>query len=300
MRNLRSLALVVPASLLLAAGCAGQVDDDGDADVQTVGQGLVSAKRPLSGYVLTPHGYYHQSCVQELADDDVSEALAPCAYPRLILRSDAAAAAATTNGWVEDADWTSPSPATKLTSTFGVPSAPSSSAGQVVFFFPGMEPSDGTIILQPVLQWGASAAGGGASWAIASWSCGPSCVHSKLTTVRAGDTIVGTITGSSCSSAGACSWKIVTADTTSGRSTTLNTRGDTESYVWLFGGVLEAYGVSACKQYPASGKESFASVDFYDAKGDLLAPSYASDLLGTSPSCSFHVAPSTNGAVLTF
>ena len=101
MRNLRSLAfaLVVPASLLLA-GCAGSIDD-GDADVQTVGQGLVSAKRPLAGYVLTPHGYYHESCVAELADDAMAEALAPCAYPRLVLRSDATtAAAATTNGWV--------------------------------------------------------------------------------------------------------------------------------------------------------------------------------------------------------
>jgi hypothetical protein len=262
MRNLRSLALALPASLLLA-GCAGQADDDGAAD-----------------------------------DELDFAALTPCAYPRLVLRSDAAAA--TTNGWVEDADWTSPSPATRLTSTFGVPSAPSSSAGQVVFFFPGMEPRDGTIILQPVLQWGASAAGGSASWGIASWSCGPSCVHSKLAAARAGDTIVGTITGSSCSSTGACSWKIVTTDASSGKSTTLSTRGDKESYVWLFGGVLEAYGVSACKQYPASAKETFSAVDFYDTKGDLLAPSYAADVLGTSPSCSFHVAPSTSGAALNY
>ena len=310
MRNFRPFALV-SASLLLV-GCAGQADDDGSDDVQTIGQGLVSATRPLPGYVLTPHGYYHESCVHELADDSeldvaaqavvaadgTTQALASCAYPRLVLR--AAAAAATTNGWVEDADWTSPSAATRMTSTFGVPTAPSSSAGQVVFFFPGMEPRDGTIILQPVLQWGASAAGGSASWGIASWSCGPSCVHSKLTAVRAGDSIAGSITGSSCSSAGACSWKIVTTDSTTGKSTTLSTRGDTESYVWLFGGVLEAYGVSACKQYPASGKETFSAVDFYDGGGHLLAPAYTADLLGTSPSCSFHVAPSTSGAALTY
>jgi hypothetical protein len=307
-RILSAVVLVVPA-LLLAPGCSGQVDED--PHVQTLSQGLVSALRPLDGYVLTPHGYYHQSCVHEVPDGaevgvggrvmlaDGSERQLPgCNHPRLVLRNEAVEP--TTNGWVEDANWTSPSPATKLTSRFGVPSAPSASAGQVVFFFPGMEPSDGTIILQPVLQWGASAAGGGDDWEIASWSCGPSCVHSKLVKVASGDTLIGDITGSSCSPTGQCTWKIVTKDNNSGKSTTLTTHGDAESYVWLFGGVLEAYGISACNQYPSNGHETFSSVNFFDEAGNRLAPSYSADLLGTTPSCSFRVAPTGSSAALTF
>jgi hypothetical protein len=290
-------------------GCGGQLEDD--PHVQVLSQGLVSALRPPAGYVPTPHGYYHQSCVHEipegaaahvnghvaLADGSMTQ-LPSCNYPRLVLRHDAINP--TTNGWVEDANWTSPSAATRLTSRFSVPAAPSSSSGQVVFFFPGMEPADGTIILQPVLQWGVSAAGGGTNWQIASWSCGPSCVHSKLVKVNTGDSLIGTISGSSCSSTGQCSWKIVTKDATTGKSTTLTTQGDSESYVWLFGGVLEAYGIDTCDQYPANGKETFSSVDFFDQSGNLLAPSYAADVLGAAPACSFRVAPTGSGATITF
>jgi hypothetical protein len=310
MSPLRTLvpALVLPALSLV--GCAGQIDTD--PQVQTVSQGLVSADRVLADYVATPHGYYHQSCVHELPDgaeldvdgrvtlaDGTAQQLPACNYPRLIVRPNAAAQDET-DGWVEYSSFTSATPATRLASRMTVPAAPSSAAGQVVFFFPGMEPADGTIILQPVLQWGESAAGGGDSWEMASWSCGPSCVHSKLAKTATGDTLIGDITGSSCTSSGQCSWKIVTEDSTTGKSTTLTTHGDTESYVWLFGGVLEAYGITACNQYPTTGKETFSAVDFYDVNGNYLSASYTGTQTGVSPSCNFKVTPSTSGAVLNF
>ena len=78
----------------------------------------------------------------------------------------------------------------------------------------------GSNIRQPVLQWGTSPAGGGNSWGIASWSCGPQCVHSKLVAVNAGDSITGP-----------------------------STKGDTKAYTWMQAGVLEAYKVSG--QYRA-------------------------------------------------
>jgi hypothetical protein len=50
-------------------------------------------------------------------------------------------------------------------------------------------------IIQPVLQWGPSAAGGGAYWAIASWYVGGSgAVYSALQTVAPGDSIFGNMT----------------------------------------------------------------------------------------------------------
>jgi hypothetical protein len=50
-------------------------------------------------------------------------------------------------------------------------------------------------IIQPVLQWGSSAAGGGPYWAIASWFVGGAhTVYSELKIVNAGDTILGNMT----------------------------------------------------------------------------------------------------------
>jgi hypothetical protein len=300
--------------LALPLAACGAVDDP-EAQIESVSAGLVSARKVPVDYVATPRGYYHKSCVHELDDGAEVDAagrvtlptgerteLPACAHPRLVLRASGAtpAAAATTNGWVEDANWFSATPVTRMTSTFGVPKAPAASAGQTIFFFPGMEPHDGTIILQPVLQWGSSGAGGGSDWEIASWSCGPSCIHSKLVPVKSGDTLSGTITGSSCSATGQCSWKIVTTDSTSGKSTTLTTHGDTESYFWLFGGVLEAYSVSDCNEYPSSPTEVFSKVNFFDHSGNLLAPAFSADVLGAQPACSFHVAPSTHGVSLTY
>jgi hypothetical protein len=264
-----------------------------------------------SGYVKTPHGLYHQSCVHELPDGaelDASgnvvledgtamPALATCGYQRAMLN--AAVSGPVTNGWVEYAAAFAPLPITKMTSKFTVPAAPAESTGQLVYFFPGVEPLDGTIILQPVLQWGTSPAGGGNSWGIASWSCGPQCVHSKLVAVNAGDSITGSITGSNCNAAGACSWKIYSNDTTTGHATTLSTKGDTKAYTWMQSGVLEAYNVSGCGQYP-SASEVFSKVAFYTAKGLIQAPAWQPAELGTQPSCNFNVTTSATGATLAY
>ncbi len=242
-------------------------------------------------YVATPNGLYHASCVYDVGDAAVAHAdgsvtladgttlqIAPCQYPR----GAPDAKAPTTNGWVLDSNWTSPSPATRMTSTFVVPAAPSTLNGQLDYFFPGMEPADGSIILQPVLSYGNSPAGGGNEWGIASWSCGSNCIHSKFHVVNAGDTLLGTIAGSSCTSAGACDWKIVTTDVTTPATVTLSTTGDKEAYVWLFGGVLEAYNVSDCDEYPASGTEVFSAVNFFDATGAQLVPAYTNAVLDKS------------------
>ncbi|KAF7319301.1 hypothetical protein HMN09_00267600 [Mycena chlorophos] len=76
------------------------------------------------------------------------------------------------SGWVTYASWVNSdtsTPITKFTTNFVVPPAPKSYTGQTVFLFPGLMPETGTSILQPVLQYGPSAAGGGEYWAVASW-----------------------------------------------------------------------------------------------------------------------------------
>ena len=76
------------------------------------------------------------------------------------------------SGWIAYSYWTNTgTPITYFTTNWVVPSAPTSQASQTVFLFNGMQ--DGatstSYIVQPVLQWGPSAAGGGKYWAITNW-----------------------------------------------------------------------------------------------------------------------------------
>ncbi|KAF8319997.1 hypothetical protein DL93DRAFT_2153037 [Clavulina sp. PMI_390] len=80
-------------------------------------------------------------------------------------------------GWTAYTGWSNSdanSPINSFTTSWTVPPAPQTNNGQTIFLFNSIEPAQGNAILQPVLQWGGSAAGGGAYWAVASWYLGPS------------------------------------------------------------------------------------------------------------------------------
>jgi hypothetical protein len=74
-------------------------------------------------------------------------------------------------GWVTFAQWqnTSSSPITNLTSNWVVPSLPTTDDGQTIYIFNGLQLSDGSDVLQPVLQYGSSNAGDPNGWGIANW-----------------------------------------------------------------------------------------------------------------------------------
>lgn len=99
-------------------------------------------------------------------------------------------------GWIADTRWNRPGPpVTSFRTTWTVPPAPSTQHGQVVFLFNGIQ--NNSMILQPVLQWGHSGAGGGNDWAVASWYAdgqGGQAFHSSLSSVSAGDRLVGVMT----------------------------------------------------------------------------------------------------------
>ncbi|KAJ3204118.1 hypothetical protein HDU83_006041 [Entophlyctis luteolus] len=80
------------------------------------------------------------------------------------------------SGWVADATWynTLGSPIDYFTSTWSVPPVPETYHTQTVFIFNSIEPAAFNAILQPVLQYGPSAAGGGEYWAVANWYLDPS------------------------------------------------------------------------------------------------------------------------------
>ncbi|KAF7294564.1 hypothetical protein MIND_00992900 [Mycena indigotica] len=78
--------------------------------------------------------------------------------------------------------------------TWTVPPAPAANHGQTIFLFNSIEPGSFDGIMQPVLQWGRSAAGGGPQWMLASWYLYPGgTFFSPLVGVSVGQRLQGEV-----------------------------------------------------------------------------------------------------------
>lgn len=162
------------------------------------------------------------------------------------------------SGWIAYADWTNTTgnPISKFATRWTVPSPPKTSSGQTIFLFNGME--DSTMIYQPVLQWGVSAAGGGDYWAVASWYVdgqGGPAHFSQLTKVNPGDVVVGTMTLTGQSPQG-FSYECL-FDGLPDSSLVIE---DVPELIWCIE-TLEAYGITAPSDYPAVDVTSFDSIE---------------------------------------
>jgi hypothetical protein len=104
-----------------------------------------------------------------------------------------------TDGWIVYSGWTNASanPISYFKTQWAVPPAPSTDHTQTVFLFNGIQ-SFGTdvFILQPVLQWGPSHAGGGSYWSITNWYVGSdgTALFGPLIQVNPGDVLEGIMT----------------------------------------------------------------------------------------------------------
>jgi hypothetical protein len=183
------------------------------------------------------------------------------------------------NGWVEDAqedlslsssdnvDWES--------GEFYVPNNPSVNGG-TIFLFNGIAPTGQNWILQPVLQYGSSAAGGGNYWAIASWFVGTGgAYHSPLETVHPGNTIYGyteqTAKGSTLD------YTSEAYDLTTGAYSWISIYSTGLHWTVAYEGVLEVYGVNTCSQLPTSGYAYFFDNEVYHGYPayDYVSPDFA-------------------------
>jgi hypothetical protein len=161
-------------------------------------------------------------------------------------------------GWIVYASWTNNtgSTLTSFTTTWVVPPVPATQSGQVIFLFSGIQ--NATMIYQPVLQWGISAAGGGNYWAVGSWYADGQDGHSfysQLVPVNAGDVLVGimTLTGQS----GAmfsynCQFQGIA-------NATLPIQ-NVQELTWCIE-TLEAYGLTQCSDYPAVNKTAMTGIE---------------------------------------
>jgi hypothetical protein len=269
-------------------------------------------------YVITPFGYFHPSCVRMLAEgqtlladgriqyaDGRVEATVPvCNYPHYTSAGAIVSAydkglsgmEPEINGWLEYVSVTTNTSYGEISASWAVPPGPTAEDGQTLFFFPGFEDRNDVIsIVQPVLQFGPSAAGGGAFWAIASWNCCPSgiAVHSSLLDVSSGDTVVGTISPNCKPGKDYCpTWNVVSEDKTKGKKTTLaKTPAEKQIWNWAFGAVSEDYGVVQCGDFPADSGLTF-TVHLYNQSGKLIPdPGWVGTPPGSgeTPKCKYGV-----------
>ena len=262
-------------------------------------------------YVITPFGYFHPTCVRHVskgetvledgriqyADGSVEASAPVCGYPRyspqgaLVTGNEP-----TTNGWVESASAMTTTSYHKMIVTWAVPPDPGSYNGQTVFLFPGFEDyNDVKSILQPVLQYGPSAAGGGEYWSVAAWNCCPSGTADYSSLIGANNGTVGTIKSNCGPGVNKCAtWNVEAKETGSGQTTSLSaTPSEGQVFNWAFGAALEVYNITQCDQYPDNTGDSF-TVQLYNQAGNLIAhPGWTGQVTtGITPSCGFNVSVS--------
>jgi len=133
-----------------------------------------------------------------------------------------------------------------FSTTWEVPPAPATDNGQTLFLFPGIEPASYETILQPVLQWGCSAAGGGPYWSIASWYVGNgTALYTPLIEVDAGTSLTGTMRNTRINKDGTFSYCTHFKDYPDTKMQVVNC----PQLRWL-SETLESYGVKAKSDYP--------------------------------------------------
>ena len=282
--------------VLVAAGCQGA--DRAGATEQTSQAGAISEEQALAaGYRPTPFGLMHPDCVHAVgagAKVDATRAQ-PCAHPSVQRQAASSPrAAAPSDDWPRQHGWVATSWATfddatlptYLHATFTVPDAPTSSDDQTLFFFPSFAPQDHPPIIQPVLQWGPSSAGGGNYWTIASWyvSADLSAEYSSLERVSPGDVIDGVIDGSDCDSGACTSWTITATDTNTGIDSTLTTTGGDYAYKDVQGAVMEVYNTTSCSEYPSNAGITFSSIEVRSG-ATTLTPNWTTHLWDEDPTC---------------
>jgi hypothetical protein len=293
----RSLVTLATLLLLALQPARAQTETSLQNTAPIAGRG-----RPATvpdGYVITPAGYFHASCVRSLAkgerlmpdgrvqhnDGTVDQEAAICAYPHYSpagnqiasSTSNKSAKAATNtmaktapeiNGYLVNVNAMTGSATTSygaLIARWTVPPQPTANDGQVLFFFPGFEDADAVdSILQPVLGWYANPG----QWSITSWNC---CLNGIVTNspavnVSPGDRIYGSITSTCVAGTLSCAtWNVLTLDLSTGDSTILSdTPSDGQIFNWAFGGVLEVDNIVSCDDFPSNEHLRFDKITVFD------------------------------------
>ncbi len=285
-------------------------------------QRLAGANRPAAvpaGFVVTPFGYFHPSCVGHLANGDVLrheekiiqhangtyDKMHVCAYSHY--RADGEEVTGVeravkdpniSHAWIEYASITTTSAYGQIYSEWDVPPAPTNNDGQTVYLFNGLEDiNDVVTIIQPVLGWNSDYA---SAWGIASWNCceSGSVYEATPAHVSSGDILHGYVFDNCAAGTKTCpSWDIVIVDITNGNfSEYVDAANFGQTFNWAFGGVLEVYNIVQCGDYPAAPRDDvYSGIAFYnqsvlnDKFVKIAAPNWKITNVagGLTPQCSY-------------
>jgi hypothetical protein len=307
---------------LLAVTVAGTGCTDGSAPMsptRSAAMTRVHSPAQPNDLVATPHGWYHSDCVVEVPDgahvnshnwrvtrvDGSAFQIRLCSQPGRVAtgrRTPSEASVGNTpedSGFVAYGGFTNGGAWGKISASWRVPTAPTATfsavndSDQTLYIFPGLEPTSGASILQPVLTYGIGGpigqTYGGNFWSATSWYCGAVCAHSStVLTVSAGDSLVGSVVASDCAN-GDCEWTVTTTDATTGHTSTMVVQ-DSAAYTEAFGGVMEAHHLLVCQDYPANGVV-FKGISLFDQSNHQATPSWIQYVqAGLSPRCGLAVS----------
>ena len=195
------------------------------------------------------------------------------------------------NGWITFASWYNHGKraVAYFTTQWGVPAPPSRFDGQTIFQFNGMEPATEDAILQPVLQYGYSAAGGGEYWSVGSWYVvGNQAYFSALTKVNPGQSLEGAITVS----AGSKNTYSYVCQFTEFPGTYFPVNQIPELR-WC-AETLEVYGVDACTDFPNTPYSEMVGITVANI---ARSPAVDWTVTNVNTSCGVQTIINTNGGV---
>jgi len=273
------------------------------------------------GYVVTPFGYYHSSCVRQLAEGDVLKSdelviqhadgaldgMRACAYPHYTASGEAIAADAKDpsieHSWIDGAYAETKTSYGGLITKWTVPPAPKSHDGQTIYFFPGLEDYDGVkTIIQPVLGWNAYYKN---EWGIASWNC---CTKGTVYVstpqpAKAGDAILGGMYDNCKAGTLECSsWDVITEDVASHKTTKLtNTSNFKQTFNWGFATVLEVYNVVRCSDYPPTDRLTSSEIALYNDQFKQVSPNWVPFVFDkVTPQCGYGASGNETKITITY
>jgi hypothetical protein len=169
----------------------------------------------------------------------------------------AAAVPDTPANWVAYTAWSNDggTQITEFRTTWVVPPEPDTTNGQTIYLFNGLQDTPTTMILQPVLQWGNSPAGGRRRWMVASWAVvNGNAFYTKLQPVDPGDTLVG-VMRLVAQTSGVFTWQ---CEFEGIEDTTLPWMGP-QVLDWC-AETLEAYYITTCSDYPDTETTRFRDI----------------------------------------
>lgn len=228
--------------------------------------------------------------LRDAASEELLWTSPPCAHERAV--------ADFAPGWQAWATFESAQPAgfSQFLGTFSVPDAPAEYNGQTLFMFTGLQnsnwvpgpdsptpPADFEII-QPVLQFGPSAGGGGGYWTLASWyvTVDAGFLISPMIQVSAGQEIFGNMTQT-----GPTQW-FIGSQVVGGQQVTLTANRQRLKYnPWAYV-TLEVYSDSGdCSEYPTV-PQVYQGMSLLTAAGKPVQPQWQANL-NPDAICSEHV-----------